>query len=191
MRRSGFSVPELIVGMAVTMLAMGALLAIFTQSVRIWKLTNARSTAVEALVFAESRMVEDLVATTADSITVVNDQDLVAVSFLTATGFDPATGQPIWDGLTVYRLQDGRLERRRPTQPGLPATQPFAFTSTELRLLCQTPDPDARLIARGITEIRLTGGATGVWELVLTAQARTDAGPEVHQRRLVLQPRMS
>ncbi|MCA9791177.1 MAG: hypothetical protein KC910_05255, partial [Candidatus Eremiobacteraeota bacterium] len=143
--------------------------------------------------FAEKAMSDDLGGTSADTLTVVSDPDLWAVSFLETHRFDTLSGQPVWERLVVYSLVGGELHRRSWTPPGppvlarvLPSTSGFAISPIELRTICATPEPNRRLVATGVDSIDLAAQPDGTWQLTFQARSLTQKGVEVQQRQLNL-----
>lgn len=191
--RRGFTLGETLVGLAVVSVILTILLMVFSHSLRVWNLTQARSTDRSALMFAEKALSDDLSGSSADTLTVVTDPGLWAVSFLESRRFDTLSGRPVWERLVVYSLVGGQLHRRTWTPPGppvlvrvLPSTVGFAITQAELRTLCATPDPQRRLIATGVDSVELAAQADGSWRLTLQARTLTQKGVEVQQRQLDL-----
>ncbi|HXE73521.1 MAG TPA: prepilin-type N-terminal cleavage/methylation domain-containing protein [Candidatus Nitrosotenuis sp.] len=202
MRRvGGLTLVEILVALAVGGLALLLASQLLAPATRIWRINQARSAVEQTSIVLETRLVREILPSTADSVTTLASPP--ALSFLTPGGYDERTGRPIWSGFVIYCLdRDNRILYRKlwpnpdlPVQePPLPYTFPteeaVQLTPEELERVCTTCNGTERPVAYSITGFTAElESAQGLLTLAARYASETSLGLELRSRSLQLHMR--
>ena len=194
----GLSLLEVLIAVGLIGVLLSVIAQVLLPGFQIWKQTRARAEVEQAALLAEARIRGAFLPSTPDSVTVVAQPSLSAVSFLTHDGsdsvpsFDPVSGRTFWRAMTILKLDPTRktLVRLRWEDAPLPTTDAFAFSQAELTAACSSGLKEEKW-ANHLDSFEVTPGSEKTrWNFVLTFTTDSPKGPIVARREFLLTPRI-
>ncbi len=204
----GLSLVEVLVGASLLALVMVLLFRIFVPGLTIWKTGRAEAEMEQQAMLVESHITASLLGSHSDSITVLDEPELKAISMLghggteDSPGYDDITGRPIWREVVIYSLRPSRRELIRTVWRGeepsleyrLPTDsedEPFALDPAGLRTLCDAPQLEHRVLSRSAEGLALERQLDSeTWRLTVKYSTSVPSGVSELVRELELVPRM-
>lgn len=196
-RPGGITLVETLVAVGLSGLLLVILSQVMIPGFQIWKQTQAVSELEQNAMVSEQRIKSVLIGTDGDSLQSVNTPSLQAISCLNnegtldQSGYDTATGQPLWRSQTIFclRPQTGVLTQLRWVGPSYPTTDVTALTPAQLTNICNTTN--GQRVAHKVRALRITRVPDQpIWNVELNLRADTPRGPLEINRGFAISPRI-
>ena len=176
--RRGFSLPELLVYMAVLSVFMTGLYATFSLGINVFQKTQGKSDVVQASGISTNFIDRCLASGSGQSLQVQTSPP--ACKFLSAAvgqlhfRFDPATNSPIWQKWVCFYhdSQNNRLMMSEVTRTPLPTSNLTAALDTAVQptfaTLTNPSQSPARVVARNVRSVSFSRAGTLLSYSILT-----------------------
>lgn len=202
-RVRALSLAEVLIAVALLGILLLVQVRILIPGLRLWKQTRALSELEQQAMVVEAKLESALLGTVSDTITVLDTQDLQAMSFLntegslTQSGYVETTGEVWCRSMTVFIYRPGskrlsQLSWAENSGPhACPTTDLFAFTQAELQGICSSSEFKPKIVSDKVKSFKIVQGSNkGTWEVTLELEAQMPNGPHVIQRGFTVKPRI-
>lgn len=169
--RRGFTLPEILVVMFLSLTVLTMLAGLLVPSVWMWRVESARGDAQQAVMMVTTRLQRMLLNSQVETVTIAQDKKAISFQEIVESGvpFDATTGMPIMQNrFRVFFLDAKKRVVMKTWGPseGPPVLSGYDFTDTakhpqrlslpDLEQIRATPNGKEQVIARNVSVFNVT-----------------------------------